>query len=403
MNVLSLSLDNGAVAFVSLSAASTAIAIGEDVLSFDLTGRPYAVVRGGRTWRRGLDGGWRPSVDSERLLVWVHGAVHRLERRARALPPSAERADLVARLEAFLALTPALLDDDARRFGEIYTPIGVLPPDQYLARVVQVTHGCSWNRCTFCSLYAHTPFRIKTAEELAEHVDAVAAFLGSGLYLRRSVFLGDANALCIPHDRLVELLRVVVDRFPVVARHLSLPERVAWFDDHPAGVSGLYSFLDVWTGARKTPAMWSEYAALGLRRVYVGLESGDPDLLQWLEKPSDVEAVADVTAALHGAGVSVGIIVLVGAGGARFAESHVSRTTDLLRRLGLTGDDLVYLSEILAPPDLEYARRSSRDGVLALAPDECARQARRIVQAVRTPGSAHAPRVVKYDLRRLVY
>jgi len=125
--------------------------------------------------------------------------------------------------------------------------------------------------------------------------------------------------------------------------------------------------------------------------------------LQWLEKPSDVEAVADVTAALHGAGVSVGIIVLVGAGGARFAESHVSRTTDLLRRLGLTGDDLVYLSEILAPPDLEYARRSSRDGVLALAPDECARQARRIVQAVRTPGSAHAPRVVKYDLRRLVY
>ena len=48
-------------------------------------------------------------------------------------------------------------------------PVGILPPDQYLALVLQATEGCSFNTCTFCDLYQH-PYRVKTADEFRAHV-----------------------------------------------------------------------------------------------------------------------------------------------------------------------------------------------------------------------------------------
>ena len=61
----------------------------------------------------------------------------------------------------------AALRDDAARFLAASGPVGILPPDQYLALVVRVTEGCSWNACTFCSLYRDVPFRWKRPDELA--------------------------------------------------------------------------------------------------------------------------------------------------------------------------------------------------------------------------------------------
>ena len=99
----------------------------------------------------------------------------------------------------------AALDEDAARFRSIYTPVAILPPDQYLAVVVQATEGCSWNRCTFCDFYRQQPFRIKGDGEFRSHVGDVVSFFGTAIGLRRSIFLADANALVIAQDRLLRL------------------------------------------------------------------------------------------------------------------------------------------------------------------------------------------------------
>ena len=56
-------------------------------------------------------------------------------------------------------------------------PVGILPPDQYLSLVVRVTEGCSWNACTFCSLYRNVPFRAKSPGELRAHLAALDSLL----------------------------------------------------------------------------------------------------------------------------------------------------------------------------------------------------------------------------------
>ena len=116
----------------------------------------------------------------------------------------------------------AALQADARRFGEIYRPVSILPPDQYLALVVQATEGCSYNQCTFCDFYRDRPFRVKSADELRAHIAAVQAFFGPALGLRKSLFLADANALVVPMPRLRAWLDVIAEaRTPVGrCRHL---------------------------------------------------------------------------------------------------------------------------------------------------------------------------------------
>ena len=103
----------------------------------------------------------------------------------------------------------AALDKDRQRFEEIYTPIGILPPDQYLALVLQATHGCSHNACTFCTFYRGIDFSIKSPDAFRSHVAAVIDFFGPALSMRRSIFLADANALVISMPRLVALLDVL--------------------------------------------------------------------------------------------------------------------------------------------------------------------------------------------------
>ena len=292
-------------------------------------------------------------------------------------------SEAVRRLRAIVAMDAAALRDDAARFLAASGPVGILPPDQYLALVVRVTEGCSWNACTFCRLYRDVPFRWKRPDELLAHLDALCAYFGSSIALRRSVFLGDANALCLAHERLLPLVEAVAARFPGAP---------------------LYSFLDAWTGQRKTPSEWRDYAGLGLKRVYVGLETGDPGLLAWLEKPGSPQDAVDLVGALHEAGIAAGVIVLLGAGGERFAAAHAARTAEALTAMRLGSDDLVYFSEYVDDPGLAYGRRAAgAEDLRPLPPDRCADQRRAIVDGIgRAPG-ARPPRHATYDIREFVY
>jgi radical SAM superfamily enzyme YgiQ (UPF0313 family) len=291
--------------------------------------------------------------------------------------------DAVDRLRRVVAMNPAALVADAERFLAASGPVGILPPDQYLALVVRVTEGCSWNACAFCGLYRDVPFRWKRPDELAKHVAALRDYFGRSIALRRSVFLGDANALCLAHDRLLPLVEAVSRDF---------------------AAAPLFSFVDAWTGQRKSVAEWRAYAALGLKRVYVGLETGDPGLLAWLEKPGSPGDAVDLVGALHDAGVAAGVIVLLGAGGERFADTHAARTAETLSAMRLGPGDLVYFSEYVDEPGLAYRRRAAgAPDLLPLPPERNAQVRRTILAHVRPADLAHAPRSATYDIREFVY
>jgi radical SAM superfamily enzyme YgiQ (UPF0313 family) len=287
---------------------------------------------------------------------------------------------LQARLKRILRWTPERLLAEQERFSDAYQPISILPPDQYQAVVLQATYGCSWNRCTFCNFYQGRPFSIRSVEAFAEHVGAVKALLGRGEKLRQSIFLADGNALILSNKKLEPLIHCAKEAFP----HRKL-----------------YGFVDVFAGERKSSQDWAELADWGLKRVYVGLETGHDALLRWMNKPGGGEDALAFIHTLKGAGVAVSTILMVGVGGTLFAGAHVEKSLDLIEQLPLDGEDIVYLSPFVEHPESIYARKARETETEPLSSSVLQEQFEALRIGVR---AAHPEvRCTRYLLKEFIY
>ncbi|MBI4585929.1 MAG: radical SAM protein [Planctomycetes bacterium] len=289
-------------------------------------------------------------------------------------------------LERAAAYDPDRLEREARRFLEAYRPLGILPPDQYHALILQATEGCAYNSCTFCNLYRGSRYRVKAPEEFREHVRRVKAFLGQALPLRQGIFLGEANALAVPQPALLKIFAVLREEVP---EFLGLPPppggRPAAVSQFSKKLCGVAAFMDAFTVRDKEAGEFEELARLGLRRVYLGVESGDEDLLRFLRKPASNENVQRFVEDLKRAGLFAGVIILVGAGGYRYGESHVEKTVELANRLPLGEGDLIFLSPLVITPGSEYESRAREEGILHLRPQDLKAQEAELLRRLRPP------------------
>jgi radical SAM superfamily enzyme YgiQ (UPF0313 family) len=362
-----------------------------DSYSFDRQGRLIGAFVEGINYRRGLDNRvlqkwrgadgvrqrrWLPGEEADRFLMVSYGLA------ARVLDAVGKQATEPISELAVLRWDLATIRADAERFAEIYRPVSILPPDQYLALVLQASEGCSYNRCTFCDFYHDRRFRIKSPEQLLAHIEAVRAYFGAGLRLRKSLFLADANALVAPMGRLRGWLDVIERSFPGV---------------------GVYSFMDAFDVHRKTVAEWRELAERGLRRVYIGMESGDDGLLRFLRKPGSVADVLEAVETLKSAGLAASVIVMLGAGGDCFAAAHVVGTVEALNAMPLTAGDIIYFSPFVDHPGSEYGRLAQAAGIQALGEWQMAEQETAIRVGFRPRDPARAPQCARYDIREFVY
>ncbi len=366
--------------------ATTVAREGTAVYTFDLEGRPVSWWEAERTYKRSLASEVhetrRINGRTIRTLPEIEAA-ERFEKivdRARKARNAIDDEEARKRLDRILEWTPESLLEERERFAAAYSPIAILPPDQYLSIVLQATFGCTWNRCTFCTFYQDRPFRLRSEEEFAEHARKVAEFLGRGAALRSWVFLADGNALALSTERLVPILRVACDSF--------------------AGrpVAG---FVDVFAGARKSVRAWRRLREEGLARVHLGIETGHDPLLEWMEKPSRSEDAVGMVRELKAAGLEIAPIFLVGPGGRHFADAHVLDTLRIVRDFPLGPGDRVYLSPFVSHEGSAYEERSRRDGIVPLAPDALDAQYALLRDGVLAthPGV----KVARYDLREYLY
>ncbi|MCL5995906.1 MAG: radical SAM protein [Chloroflexi bacterium] len=374
-----------------------------DVFSYDYAGRLWTALFEGVSYRRGLDGKmvakWRtPGNERERRWLPPEEAAQ-VEARARQtaaqiwIAIQAGNARLAIPLpeagmtvfERVIAFDAALSRADAARYHQVYKPVGILPPDQYMAVVLQATEGCSFNSCNFCSFYKDRPFRIKRHDEFRAHALAVRDFLGAGLSLRRTIFLGDANALVAPMPLLLPLMDVVHAVYDV--------ERLG----------GIYAFLDGFSGERKTVADYQALAARGLKRVYIGMESGNAALLDFLKKPSKPAEVIRAVQAMKAGGVAVGVIVLLGAGGHLYAGEHVQDTIKAINAMALGMDDIVYFSELFVGEETAYSQAAYQARLQPLSPQERIAQGEAIEDGLRFSIEGGTPHISRYDIREFIY
>ena len=307
----------------------------ENLWTYDLSGRLMGMYVDGENYRRSLDDRFYhkyrithtdevfrqvDEVDHQTADPLINRGIQLLKQVEQSLPD-----DFKSMASLICAQCPAALKKDGEVFRQIYQPITILPPDQYLALVVQLTIGCNYNRCIFCNFYRDRKFRIRSTEDFRQHLISVKSFMGAGLSTRRSIFLADANALVIPQDRLLIQLAQVREFFPELEQ--------------------LYSFIDVFTGIRKDRQDFAQLREMGIRRVYLGVESGDAELLELLNKPQLTEDIITLARELKEGGIQLGVILLAGAGGIRFHRQHLEQSLKLIDTLSLGQGDMVYISE----------------------------------------------------------
>ena len=412
---------------VSLAAGTLTLSFGgRSNLSFDGEGRLVGAWFDGLTYRRALD--------NRVLLKWADAERGGLRRRR--LLDGDERKNILGRsYEAAQSVADGLaqghiepgeapaammdgvsvwldiiagwdwdrLEEQAVRFAAVYKPISILPPDQYLALVVQATEGCSYNDCTFCTFYRDRPFRIKRDVEFREHVTKVQAFFGRGAAIRKRLFLADANAVIIPQHRLQPLLRVANESFSILPQTHSVEEQAVWRKEHPFHLDGIYAFISAPDALDKTAADFAAMRAQNVRRLYVGLESGHDPLRRFIQKQGDADEVQRAVETIKAGGLQVGLIFMVGIGGERYRQDHFEDTVSLIRRLPLGDDDLLYVSPFVASDDTPYVQDLADADIEPLSEEELVIEERRFKKALLPWAKARGVQISRYDIREFLY
>ena len=166
-----------------------------------------------------------------------------------------------------------------------------------------------------------------------------------------------------------------------------------------ARIAWVGAFLDAFTGTRKSEEDYRALAELGLRRVYIGLESGHDPLLEFVRKPGHAQDAIDTVETIKAAGINVGLIVMIGLGGDRFAVGHVADTIAVLNRMPLGEDDLIYFSDLVEEPNTLYPQLAQQHGIQPLGAE--GRSGQRA--ALRAGLQLRGVKVSNYDVREFVY
>lgn len=271
---------------------------------------------------------------------------------------------------------------DARTFSALFSKIPILPPDTYRALYIRVQEGCPWNRCAFCTFYKDDRYRVIPSLELEEQLAGLRAYWKGAIRSRHGLFLGDANAVAVPAAVLAERLAVIRKNFPE-------PE-----------LAGIHSFVDYFAGPHRSAEEWSELRANGLRRLSLGIESGNERLMELVDKPANPQEILALVQSVKKAGVAMNLIFLVGLGGRALSEAHLSRSVDLVRPMPLQKTDRIYLSPLVIDPSQPYASVASREGWEALSLQELKDE---IAQWQTALGRATQAQISPYHIRQFIY
>lgn len=185
------------------------------------------------------------------------------------------------------------------------------PPSEWDSLIIQVTEGCTWNRCHFCDMYRGKDFRIKPMTELARELET---------HVRRHdprevrrIFLADGNAMVLSMDALRERLDLLRRTFPALRR-----------------VSAYASPSDL---KPKTDGELYELRSLGLIRLYTGIESGDDEVLARNNKGETAASTLSALLRAREAGMELSVMILLGLGGRERSRDHVDASAHLINRL----------------------------------------------------------------------
>jgi radical SAM superfamily enzyme YgiQ (UPF0313 family) len=191
------------------------------------------------------------------------------------------------------------------------------PPSEGDNLIIQVSLGCSFNRCSFCSMYRGKEFSLRPLEAVLSDIN----HMGRTCPGVRRVFLADGDALVAPTEHLIAILSALQEAFPSL-------ERVSSYA-LPANLM------------KKSATDLTLLREQKLTLIYYGIESGSADLLKRITKGATPRSMREGLAKAKQAGLQISATVILGLGGQTHWQAHIDATADLVNQV-----ELDYLSTL---------------------------------------------------------
>ena len=207
------------------------------------------------------------------------------------------------------------------------------PPSEGNSLLLTVSIGCTFN-CTFCYPYKHKKFSIRNIEDIKQDIDISKKLYGDSV---RKIFLLDGNAFIVKPDKLIEISNYCYKQ------HKNL-QRVSAY----AHANDIIS---------KSDEDLMRIAKSGLNMVYLGIETGDNDLLKSINKKTTAENLIRAAHKLHNSGIILSGTVILGLAGnnPELSKKHAISTAKLINDMNPKTNQTWYISalSLMLPPGTE--------------------------------------------------
>jgi len=180
------------------------------------------------------------------------------------------------------------------------------PPAEAGSLIFQITYGCAWNRCSFCEMYSSKNFSVRNEEEVLKEIEnAAVLFPGT-----RRIFLADGNPMVLSANKLMRILQALKRFFPKANRisTYALPGDLRM----------------------KSVEELRELKNMGLKTLYVGIESGDDEVLKMNHKSETFDSTVEGLLKAKEAGMKLSIMILNGLGGLKYSRLHAENTARIV-------------------------------------------------------------------------
>lgn len=205
------------------------------------------------------------------------------------------------------------------------------PPSEAGSYILQCTVGCSHNRCTFCAMYKDKKYHVRPLEEIKADIGMAKQYYHDA----EKVFLADGDALAMETSDLLEILKDVYAAFNSL-HHVGI---------YASPESILNKSLDDLKLLKEA----------GLTIAYLGVETGDPELLKQIRKGVTYEEMVEAGQKVRKAGILLSVTVLLGlAGRTPRAADHARNTAGILNEMN---PDYVGALTLMLVPNTELYKK----------------------------------------------
>lgn len=234
------------------------------------------------------------------------------------------------------------------------------PPSEARSYILQCTIGCSHNRCTFCAMYKDKKYRVRTLEEIKTDISMAKMYYQD----LEKVFLADGDALAMETSDLLEVVATLYEAFPSL-RHVGV-------------YAGPESIL------AKDMSELTALKAAGITIAYLGVETGDVQLLHDIRKGVDYDQMVEAGRKVVASGIDLSVMVLLGlAGRGERSIEHAKATAKICN--DINPQFLAALTLMLVPGTVLY--RKMQKGEFELPnPFEILQEMKALVQDLEVSG-----------------